>query len=167
MTHWGGREGASVALCSAVTPGPVLAALAGGVLASGRSGLATFWKLVKRNATVRSDDRRERCHSVRLYSALPPVCPVLREPRGGQVRKDEQLPSAVDKKRKSEMPETFMFLGLAWASSGYVGQAVDLLLCALAIAGVPLTLGTSRVLQASPRALRAPVDNASGAALPP
>ena len=30
MTHWGGREGASVALCSAVTPGPVLAALAGG-----------------------------------------------------------------------------------------------------------------------------------------
>ncbi|KAJ1489416.1 hypothetical protein T484DRAFT_1937376 [Baffinella frigidus] len=63
------------------------------------------------------------------------------------VRKDEELPTTVDKKRKSEMPETFMFLGIAWASSGYVGQAIDLILCALAVAGVPLTIGTSRVLQ--------------------
>ena len=32
-------------------------------------------------------------------------------------------------------------------STGYAGQAIDLILCALAIAGAPLTIGMSRVLQ--------------------
>ena len=40
-----------------------------------------------------------------------------------------------------------MLLGLGYLASGYMGQAIDLILCCLAVAGVPLTLGVSRALQ--------------------
>jgi len=62
--------------------------------------------------------------------------------------KDEtKLPTKAPESHKKEMPETLILLGLGYLASGYMGQAIDLLLCGLAIMGVPLTLGVSRALQ--------------------
>ena len=64
-------------------------------------------------------------------------------------RNEAKLPTKLKEPEihKKEMPETLMLLGLGYLASGYMGQAIDLLLCALAIVGVPLTLGVSRALQ--------------------
>jgi len=60
---------------------------------------------------------------------------------------ETKLPTKAPQSHKQEMPETLMLLGLGYLASGYMGQAIDLLLCCLAVAGVPLTLGVSRALQ--------------------
>ena len=60
---------------------------------------------------------------------------------------ETKLPTKAAESHKKEMPETLMLLGLGYLASGYMGQAIDLLLCALAIVGVPLTIGVSRALQ--------------------
>ena len=60
---------------------------------------------------------------------------------------ETKLPTKAPQSHKKEMPETLMLLGLGYLASGYMGQAIDLILCCLAVVGVPLTLGVSRALQ--------------------
>lgn len=63
---------------------------------------------------------------------------------GTALLEKEKLPTTIEPERKKDLPETFILLGLAYLGSGYVGQAIDLILCACAALGAPLTLGMCR-----------------------
>jgi hypothetical protein len=65
----------------------------------------------------------------------------------GKGLESDSLPSKVDPGEKKGMSDTIIFLGLAYLGSGYIGQAMNFLLCLLAAFDVPITLGMCTSLQ--------------------
>eukprot|EP00960_Hanusia_phi_P061877 764965-Hanusia_phi.AAC.1 len=60
---------------------------------------------------------------------------------------DDKLPTTATAQSKAHTTETYILLGMAYLSSSYLSQLIDILLCALSILDVPLTVGVSRALQ--------------------
>ena len=63
------------------------------------------------------------------------------------VTDEDKLPSTATSKSKSHTTETYILLGMAYLSSSYLSQFIDILLCALSLLDVPITIGFSRALQ--------------------